>query len=300
MKLCRYDNARYGVVREGRIYDVTDHVHAAVGAAPASPTGDLVIANLAVIVASIEGATLPAESIAVKDARFLSPVVSPTKIVCAPVNYQAHIDEAEADSAITFNHAVARIDKAGLFLKATSALVGAGEGVAVRFLDRRTDHEIELGVVIGEYCSDVPEEFALDVVAGYAIALDMTVRGTEDRSFRKSIDTYAVLGPWLVTKNEIADPDNLDFALTVNGQPRQKANTRELIFNVRKLISWASRWYALNPGDIIMTGTPQGVGPVEPGDVMDCTFESIGAMQVAIRAAAPMSAGSQASGVAAG
>jgi 2-keto-4-pentenoate hydratase/2-oxohepta-3-ene-1,7-dioic acid hydratase in catechol pathway len=113
----------------------------------------------------------------------------------------------------------------------------------------------------------------------------MTVRGTEDRSFRKSVDTYAVLGPWLVTRDEIPDPDDVGFRLTVNGEPRQESNTKMLIFHVRKLIAWASRWYALAPGDIIMTGTPEGVGPVEPGDTMECFMDGIGSMRVAVRAA---------------
>ena len=113
----------------------------------------------------------------------------------------------------------------------------------------------------------------------------MTVRGTEDRSFRKSIDTYAVLGPWLVTRDELREPDDVAFSLKVNGAVRQQSNTRHLIFKTRKLIAWASNWYTLYPGDVLMTGTPEGVGPVAPGDVMDCEMQSIGAMRVAVRAA---------------
>ena len=296
MKLCRFDDRRYGVVRDGSVFDVTAQVEAVIGSARAPVTGDAFIANLAEIVALIDAAPLPATSIPVASAHFLSPILSPTKIVCAPVNYEAHLAESKVDEGISFNHAVARIDKAGLFLKATSALVGTSEGVAVRFLDRRTDHEIELGIVIGRTCHDVSEADALDFVAGYSIALDMTVRGTEDRSFRKSIDTYAVLGPWLVTADEIADPDNLNFRLQVNGADRQVANTKRLIFGTRKLISWASRWYTLQPGDIIMTGTPEGVGPVEPGDMMQCEMDGIGSVNVAVRAAVELSGSSLSSG----
>src|SRR6202012_2245729 len=137
------------------------------------------IAHLPAIVKLVEGASLGSPAVSVAEATFLSPVINPTKIVAAPVNYEAHITESEADPAITFNHAVARIDKAGLFLKASSSLVGPGEGVAVRFPDRRTDHEIELALVIGRECSNISEADALDAVGGYAIALDMSVRGTE-------------------------------------------------------------------------------------------------------------------------
>jgi len=274
-------------------YDVTALVGEVVG-----PTrlrrGDAAIANLAEIVRRVEGASLGAPAGSIGEVAFLPPVVNPTKIIGAPVNYEAHLAEAESDPALNFNRAVARIDKAGLFLKASSALVGASEGVAVRFPDRRSDHEIELGVVIGRECSDVAEERALDVIAGYAIALDMTVRGPEDRSFRKSVDSYAVLGPWMVTRDELPEPDDVDFTLKVNGVVRQQSNTRRMIFKVRKLIAWASRWYTLYPGDVMMTGTPEGVGPVDDGDVMDCTMQYIGSMQVRIRKAPLLSAGTSA------
>ena len=176
------------------------------------------------------------------------------------------------------------IEDQGLFLKAVSALVGPGEGVAVRFPDRRTDHEAELGVIIGKAGSDIPESEAFNHVAGYALALDMVVRGTEDRSFRKSIDTYAVLGPWVVTADEIDDPDNLDFALTVSGEPRQKSNTSLMIMNIARQISWGSTFYTLLPGDIIMTGTCEGVGRVGPGDVIEMEMQDIGRMEVPVRA----------------
>jgi 2-keto-4-pentenoate hydratase/2-oxohepta-3-ene-1,7-dioic acid hydratase in catechol pathway len=294
MKLCRFGENRYGVVRDGQVYDVTEYVATAAVAAPLK-RGDSAIANLAAIVKLVDQASLGAPAGRASEMKLLAPVLNPTKIVAAPVNYEAHITESEADPGITFNHAVARIDKAGLFLKASSSLVGPGEGVAVRFSDRRSDHEIELGLVIGCECSDVPEARALDVVAGYAIALDMSVRGTEDRSFRKSIDSYSVLGPWLVTPDEVPDPDLVDFTLKVNGAVKQQSNTRHLIFKTRKLIAWASRWYTLYPGDIIMTGTPEGVGPVGPGDVMDCEMQYIGSMRVDVRAAAVYAAGSHAS-----
>ncbi|HJS32640.1 MAG TPA: fumarylacetoacetate hydrolase family protein, partial [Alphaproteobacteria bacterium] len=104
-------------------------------------------------------------------------------------------------------------------------------------------------------------------------------------SFRKSVDSYAVLGPWLVTAEEVPDPDALDFELRVNGEVRQKSNTRHLDYDVRRLIEYASSFYTLLPGDIIMTGTPAGVGPVKPGDTMSVAMERIGAMTVRVRAA---------------
>jgi 2-keto-4-pentenoate hydratase/2-oxohepta-3-ene-1,7-dioic acid hydratase in catechol pathway len=229
-----------------------------------------------------------AKPIPVKDVRFLSPVANPSKIIGTPVNYEDHIAEARADAVISLAHATygkqRKIEEAGLFLKASSSLVGPSEGVVIRFPDRRTDHEAELGVVIGRQVSQITDEEALGVVAGYGIALDMVIRGTEDRSFRKSCDTFSVLGPWLVTADEIGDPGALSFSLTVNGEPRQKANTRDMIVGVARQIAWASSIYTLYPGDIIMTGTPAGVGPVRPGDTMALTFDRIGSMEVPVRA----------------
>ena len=147
--------------------------------------------------------------------RLLSPVANPSKIIGTPANYKAHVTEARADSEIAVYHGgkTRTIEEQGLFLKATSSLVGPSEGVTIGLPDRRTDHEAELGLIIGRTVRNIAEEDAYSCVAGYAIALDMVVRGTEDRSFRKSLDTYAVLGPWLVTPDELGDPTNIDFKL---------------------------------------------------------------------------------------
>ena len=179
-------------------------------------------------------------------------------------------------------HYSGSIEEQGLFLKVNSSLVGTGGGVRLRFLGRRTDHEMELGVVIGRQASNVSKEEALGYIAGYSIALDMVVRGTQDRSFRKSIDTYAVLGPWLVTANEVPYPQNLDFFLAVNGEVKQKSNTSLMIMDLRTQISWASSYYTLWPGDIIMSGTCSGVSQVKPGDVLHCEIDKVAQCDVRI------------------
>jgi 2-keto-4-pentenoate hydratase/2-oxohepta-3-ene-1,7-dioic acid hydratase in catechol pathway len=173
-----------------------------------------------------------------------------------------------------------QIREIGLFLKATSSLIGPSDPVRIAFPDRRNDHEIELVAVIGRPGRNIRAEDALAHVAGYAIGLDMTVRGPEDRSFRKSIDTYSVLGPWLVTADELPDPSGLELELTVNGETRQKANTRDLVLSVPELIAFASSHYTLHPGDLLFTGTPEGVAPVAAGDRMVARIEGIGAMTV--------------------
>ena len=169
-------------------------------------------------------------------------------------------------------------------LKSTTSLVGAGEGIVIRMPERRTDHEVELAVVIGRTASRVSAADALACVAGYAIGLDITIRGTEDRSFRKSVDTHSVLGPWLVTADEIPDPGVLDLRIAVNGAERQHSNTSRLILGVPDLIALASSFYTLYPGDVIFTGTPEGVSPIEAGDEIVATIERIGTMHVHVRA----------------
>ena len=285
MKYCRYDEGCIGVVRDDRVHDVSAIVNELPEIRYPFPKGDSLVANLASLRDQMDRLADTSEGRPVSEVRFLSPVANPTKIIGTPANYEAHAAEARADAEINVGKSPRTIEQQGLFLKATSALIGPSEGVAVRFPDRRTDHEAELGLVIGKTTSRISYENALDVVAGYAIALDMVVRGPEDRSFRKSVDTYAVLGPWLVTADEIADPDALDFTLTVNGEIRQKSNTANMIIDVKRQISWATEFYTLHPGDIIMTGTCEGVSRVEPGDMMHLEFEGVGSMDVPIRAA---------------
>jgi 2-keto-4-pentenoate hydratase/2-oxohepta-3-ene-1,7-dioic acid hydratase in catechol pathway len=181
-----------------------------------------------------------------------------------------------------------KILEAGMFLKSNSCLVGPSEGIPLRFPDRRSDHEVELVMVIGKAGSDIPQERALDHVAGYCLGLDMTVRGREDRSFRKSVDGYAVLGPWLATADELPDPDAVPISIAVNGEVRQSSNTSQLIYNCRRLIEFASAFYTLYPGDLVYTGTPEGVGPVKPGDVIVCRSAPVlGELKIAVRAHQP-------------
>lgn len=285
MRLCRFDDDRLGVIQNDTVRDVTE-VTASIGR-PTSRCahGDPLIAGLPNLRRRIEELAGQAVPCPLSEVALLSPVARPGKLVAAPVNYQAHLDEAISEPE-TFSAAhVRRIQETGLFLKATSSLVGPSEGVPLRFPDRRSDHEVELAVVIGHTASAVSPERALDVVAGYCIGLDMTVRGPEERSLRKSIDGYSVLGPWLVTADELGDPSGLSFGLMVDGETRQSANTRDLVLSVPELIAFASCWYTLHPGDVIFTGTPEGVGPVLPGNRITAWMERIGSMDVEIRSA---------------
>ena len=279
MKLCRYDD-RLGLIEGDTVRDVT----AALGLLPPAryplPRHDLMIEHLDAIAAAARDAGGDARPLS--EVRLLSPVANPGKLVAAPVNYKAHLDEAIADEA-TFSRAhVRQIQETGLFLKATSSLIGPGEAIRIAHPDRRTDHEIELAVVIGRTCRNATREDALSFVAGYTIGLDITIRGPEERSLRKSLDTYSVLGPSLVTADEFGDPAGRELLLTVDGEVRQRANTRDLIMDVPALIEFASSYYTLHPGDVLYTGTPEGVGPVKPGETIEASIDGIGGMMVAV------------------
>jgi 2-keto-4-pentenoate hydratase/2-oxohepta-3-ene-1,7-dioic acid hydratase in catechol pathway len=247
--------------------------------------GDPLIANLSEVCQRVDSLLASSKKKRTGDITLASPLATPSKVIGAPNNYHKHFEEAKADKGIHFGSEVKTIEHSGLFLKASSSLSGPAEGVVLPNLERRMDHEVELALIIGKAGRYIQQEHALDYVAAYTIGLDMTIRGTEDRSWRKSFETFSVLGPWLVTSDEIPDPDDLNFSIKVNGEIRQQSNTSALIYDVRRLIEVASSAYALYPGDVIMTGTPEGVASVQPGDVMECWMEKIGTMRVPVRAA---------------
>ena len=289
MKLCRYDDDLLGVVRGDLVHDVTEAQSEIRRSAPYAMQGDAVIAALPQWRERLERLADKAPGKPIAAVKLLPPVARPTKLSCAPTNYQAHIAEMEKAAAQPGSQIVrgpsAKILEAGMFLKANSALVGPSEGIPLRFPDRRNDHEVELVMVIGKAGSDIAQSRALDHVAGYCLGLDMTVRGREDRSFRKSVDGYAVLGPWMATADEVADPDTLPISIEVNGEVRQNSNTSQLIYNCRRLIEFASAFYTLYPGDLVYTGTPDGVSPVKPGDVIVChSAPALGELKIAVRA----------------
>ena len=282
MRFCRFNDNRLGVVRDNLVHDVTAVLDGLPALRWPTPPGDHFFNHFDALRPQMQARADQVPGVSIESVKLLSPVANPGKIVAAPVNYALHLDESRVDKAINFGTQVKTIADYGVFLKATSSVIGASQTVMADWPDRRIDHEVELALVIGRKGFRIPESQALSHVAGYMIGLDMTIRGTEDRSFRKSLDTFTVLGPWLVTADELGDPSQLDLEITVNGQPRQKSNTALLIWNVQKLIAYASQAYTLYPGDVIMTGTPEGVAPVVPGDTMHARIERIGQMQVAV------------------
>jgi 2-keto-4-pentenoate hydratase/2-oxohepta-3-ene-1,7-dioic acid hydratase in catechol pathway len=285
MKLCRFNQGCLGVVEKDEIFDVStvlSLIPLSKAAQYPLPKHDLFIEALPQILLAIPAALEKARAnpLPLSSVRLDAPVGNPGKIIGAPINYNAHIEESVQDVGISHGRNVTSISDWGLFLKSSASLIGVSDDIELSFLDRRNDHEIELGVIIGKQGRHIKRKNALDFVAGYTTCLDMTLRGKEFQCFRKSIDTYSVVGPFFVTKDEISNPNELDLWLNVNGLLRQKSNTRHMVFSVERLIEYASSFYTLYPGDIIMTGTPEGVGPVVPGDVIECGVQNVGAFKI--------------------
>ena len=286
MKFCRFDDERLGLIDGHSVRDVTAALDVLPRCSYPLPQHDIFIANLEAVTTRARAVAKDVRALPLESVTLLSPVANPGKIIAAPVNYQKHLTEVRDNPQLHGNNPghTFTIQTAGLFLKATSSLVGPGQGIVVRCAKRRTDHEVDLAVVIGRTASRVTRDEALSYVAGYSIGLDISIRGSDDRSFRKSPDSYSVLGPWLVTADEIPDPGELDLQLTVNDELRQHSNTKYMILGVPELIELASAFYTLQPGDLLFTGTPEGVSPIQAGDRIVATIDKIGSMSVATRA----------------
>ena len=210
--------------------------------------------------------------------RIGSPIARPSKILCIGLNYAKHAKETGA----------AIPTEPILFMKSTSSLTGPFDNIIIPKNSEKTDWEVELGVVIGKKASYVSEAEAMDYVAGYVLHNDVSERafqlergGTWDKG--KGCDSFAPLGPWLVTKDEIPNPHTLRLWLSLNGKMMQDSNTDDLIFNIPQLISYSSQFMTLLPGDVISTGTPAGVGLgfspniyLKPGDVVELGIDGLG------------------------
>jgi 2,4-diketo-3-deoxy-L-fuconate hydrolase len=293
MHISRFNEDRLGLVEGDLVYDVTSVLGQLPQLKWPYPQGDQFIGELGRLSASLRSARRYATSLSLASVKLYSPVANPSKIMAAPANYRAHVELDTKDAAVDAGVHRAQmigverpVDKFGLFLKASSALVGPDEGITIDWpgAERRCDHEVELAIVIGKTARHVSKEQAFEHIAGYSIGLDITIRGAEDRSFRKSADSFAVLGPWLATPDELVDPMDTDFWLTVNGELRQRSSTRAITVGLAELISLASSVYTLYPGDIIMTGTPEGVGPINSGDVIKAGCAGIGEMTLRVNA----------------
>lgn len=277
MKICRYEPVaggplRIGLVEDGLVRDVSRVADELPAVRWPVPPGDLFITHLERLRPVMLDLARKAEPVPVSSVKLKSPVANPGKFVCGAGNFPEVLAMGGHPR------------KLGLLFKMTSANAGPSDGVTLRWPERETFYETELAIVIGKQGTEIPADQALDYVAGYAIGLDMTMQGKEFPSFGKSFDTYGVIGPWLVTADEIPDPSKLSFVLKVNNEVRQQDSIGRLVLDVPALIEHTSSVMTLHPGDVIFSGTPpKSIGPVRPGDVMHAQMDAIGEMYVAVR-----------------
>jgi 2,4-diketo-3-deoxy-L-fuconate hydrolase len=280
MKLVRYGTAekeKPGVLINGEIFDVSAYVQ--------DYNEEFFLGEgLDELKRKIENATLTKVD---AGTRLGPPLTRPSKIICVGLNYKDHAAETNAP-----------IPKEPiLFFKSTTAIVGPNDDLVIPRNSKKTDWEVELAIVIGKRASYVTEEDALNHVAGYVLHNDYSEREWQlERNGQwvkgKSCDTFAPLGPFIATKDEIADVHNLRLWLTVNGQLLQDGNTSNLIFNVPFMVSYISQFMTLLPGDVITTGTPAGVGLgqkpapwyLKPGDVVELGIDGLGSSKQHVKA----------------
>ncbi|TAL02233.1 MAG: FAA hydrolase family protein [Rhodospirillaceae bacterium] len=274
MHICRFTlkadaktRPRVGLMEGDNIRDVTSVTEELPPLHWPIPPGDQFIANLGRLRPRMEAVASGAPVIPRSDVRLLSPVANPGKFICGVGNWPQH---------------KAPLGMLGFLFKMTSAMAGEGEGVQLRWPDRVTVHEAELAWVIGRECVNVSAAEALDYVAGYTCALDMTLKEEKEFfTFCKSFDTYGVLGPCLVTTDQIPDPAELGYRFLVNGEFKHGRSFGELTAGPAQMVAFASTVMTLHPGDVIFSGTSE-VGPVVPGDIMTIEIPRVGRMDVPV------------------
>lgn len=276
MKLVMFDGGKLGVLEAGRVFDASPlfsgerlhfpltQMHLAI------QRWDEIRPRLQALVQSGSNA-VPLSSV-----RLEAPMRSPSKLIGAFSNYRRHTQEMRGPDG--------RQEAPDILLKAPSSIVGPTDSIVLPVTDRKIHHEPELALVIARQCRNLATDEALGVVFGWTTLLDITVRGDGDRSRRKSYDTFAPMGPVLVTADEIADPQHLGIRLWVNGQLRQEANTADMTFGIAQVIAYASSVMTLMPGDVIATGTPEGVAPIVAGDTITIEIEQVGRMDIPVTA----------------
>jgi 2-keto-4-pentenoate hydratase/2-oxohepta-3-ene-1,7-dioic acid hydratase in catechol pathway len=272
VKLVRFDGGHIGIVQGDQVADLTG----ALGVDPAAwPPVSMVqlIADFAAKRPVLERAIGSAKHKPLSAVHLDTPVPWPNKLIAFPANYHKHAQEM----ASTY-----RASSRGFFLKANSCLVGASDKIVLPDMPLRMDHECELAIIIGREGRQIPAERAFDHIFGYSCLVDVTVRGQQERVMRKSYDTFCPVGPWIVTADEVPDATRLGMKLWVNGEVRQDANTRDLVVDIPGMIVMASSAMTLYPGDIIATGTPEGVGPINPGDTVSIEIDHVGRMDLAV------------------
>lgn len=279
MKLARFDagdGPRVGIVSGGRLVDVSAE------GGPAWTMMEIIAGAPETLSQLRKVRDVSAVNHLIDDVRLLAPIERPGKYLAIGLNYQAHVDESLLLGASPTPHQM-------WINKQTTCLSGPFDAIDPG-VTKALDYEVELGVVIGRAAKGVPAAEARGHVFGYFVANDVTARDWQMHSptftVGKSFDTHGPVGPWIVTADEVPDPHALDLRCHVNGELRQSSNTRHLIHNIDQQIAYLSEAFTLEPGDLLATGTPDGIGAamtppkfLKPGDVVRCEIEGLGAIE---------------------
>ncbi|KLN52818.1 fumarylacetoacetate hydrolase family protein [Variovorax paradoxus] len=284
MKIASFNDHRIGVVDGNTVYDITSALPEFLSQLPRQRVNWLV-SHWEELRSKFADYRNSDQALPLASVKLLPANPAPQHVFAAPANYQKHIGEL-GDRTVTKGGRSAR--EQGFFLKAPGSLVGAGEALLLpKGSQRRFDHESELAVIIGKRARNVPRARAMEYVFGYSCLIDATLRiekgvAEEERSMRKSFETFTPLGPWIVTADAVADPSSLRNQLWVNGELKQDANTSEMIVGIAELIELVSSVLTLEPGDVIASGTPEGVGPLVVGDQVRIEIEAVGDMTLPV------------------
>lgn len=284
MKLVSFDHFRVGVLRDAEIVDLTELVPAGLDAWPEVRMNWL-IAHFDEVRADIEAICASAPASNLNAHRLLAPLPQPNQVFALPANFSSHLGEL-GSRAVTKGKRTAR--EQGFFLKATGSVSGPEDPIALpKGSERRFDHECEVAVIIGKTGRDIPRHEVASYLFGYAPLVDVSLRiergeFEEERSMRKSFSNFTPMGPAIVTADEVGPIDRLESRLSINGEVRQSATLDQMIVGVEEAIEIISSVVELRAGDVIAMGTPSGVGPIAPGDVLEIDVDRIGDMHLSV------------------
>lgn len=279
MKLARFDGGRIGVIDGNGIVDVSSVVPTGPQSWP--PVGmTQLISEFRDLQPKLRELIANSYHIPLTSVRLETPIPWPNKVIAFPANYHEHVEEMKNGTGLI---SAFKADGQGFFLKANSSLSGPNDPIVLPSLaGRQIHHECELAVIVGKAGRAITRARAAEHIFGYSCLIDVVVRGREERVMRKSFDTFCPVGPYIVTADQVPDFSDIELELSVNGEIRQQASTRDLIVDIPDMIRMASAVMTLYPGDIIATGTPAGVGPMHGGDKVSINISHVGSMSLTV------------------
>ncbi|MPZ76947.1 MAG: hypothetical protein GEU77_10510 [Deltaproteobacteria bacterium] len=293
MKICHYDHNQAGVIVDDKVYNIGDALIQAGLARNGYTMLEIIdaLANNPAAMQIARDASQGAGAVSLSSVKLLAPITNPGSLWAAAANYRAHqkemIERMGSDDRITKTKDELMAE---FFLKTTSSIIGPNDTVILPTISKLVDFECELCAVIGRRARKVTEDQALDYVFGYMICWDISQRdpwgkGVQNtRNIRKGFDTFSALGPWIVTRDEIDEPQNLTIKVLQNGKETMTAHTSDMICGLRDHIRFLTSCLTLRPGDLITTGTPAGVSKLHDGDHLHGTIEKIGSMELNVKA----------------